>query len=100
MSRKMLRVLAILALALVTFAGSGNAAALRAHAPDNAGLTAIWDSIGAWVRALQIPGLSAIWGGEGSQMDPNGTNPTGNSTTDPGDSTNSDEGSQMDPDGR
>ena len=99
MSRKMLRVLAIFALSL-TFAGSGNAAVLRAHGADDAGLTAVWGAIEAWLYALQVPGLSAIWGGEGSQMDANGTNPDGTPTTDPDGSTNSDEGSQMDPDGR
>lgn len=94
MSRKMLRIFVVLALATLTFAGSAQAAGLGTRSLEPTGLAAVWESIAGWLRTVQgLP--SAMWGNEGSQMDPNGTNTSMhvNEPTDP------DAGSQMDPNG-
>ena len=96
MSRKMLRVLAILA--LVTLTATGAAHASGRPTEETSGLAATWERIAGWLRSM--PGLSGMLGKEGSQMDPNGGPTTkAGSQMDPNGLT-SDEGSQMDPDGR
>jgi hypothetical protein len=82
MSRKMLRVLAILT--LVTLTATGAAHATGRPNEETSGLAATWERIAGWLRS--VPGLPGMLGKAGSQMDPNGLT--------------SDEGSQMDPDGR
>lgn len=81
MSRKMLRVLAILALVTLTATGAAHASG-RAN-EETSGLAATWERIAGWLRS--VPGLSGMLGKEGSQMDPDGM------TTD--------EGPAMDPNG-
>jgi hypothetical protein len=94
MSRPMLRVLAVLALATLTVTGAAHASGRSLSEP--AGLSAAWEWLGGWLR--EAPGLSAMWGEEGGQMDPNGgVPPNAGSQMDPSMST--DEGGIMDPNG-
>jgi len=93
MSRKMLRVLAVLS--LVTLSASTVHASGRSFAGSRAGLTSAWEWIAGWLK--DMPGLSAIWGEEGSSMDPNGTK-TNAGPEDPN-GLRTDEGGAMDPNG-
>jgi hypothetical protein len=97
MSRKMLRVLAILALVTLTATGAAQASGRTFSNEETSGLTATWERIVGWLRS--VPGLPGILGKEGSSMDPNGTTIKAGSQMDPNGLT-SDEGSQMDPNGR
>jgi hypothetical protein len=68
MSRKMLRVLAVLS--LVTLSAATVHASGRSFSRSEAGLTPAWEWIAGWLH--DVTGLSVMWGEEGSQMDPNG----------------------------
>jgi hypothetical protein len=92
MSRKMIRVVVALALVTLTATGSAHAAG-RSLGVETSSLSAAWEWIAGWFRA--VPEMSALIGQEGSSMDPNGG--TGTNAVNPGDP---DEGSQMDPNGR
>ena len=94
MSRKMLRVLTILALATLTVTGAAHASGRSLSEP--AGLSAAWEWLAGWLR--EVPGLSVMWGEEGSSMDPNGTVTNEGGIMDPN-GMSTDEGPAMDPNG-
>lgn len=95
MSRKMLRVLAVLS--LVTLTATTVHASGRSLTSGEPGLKAAWEWIAGWFHG--VPGLSAVWGEEGSQMDPNGgVKADAGSQMDPN-GAKTDEGSSMDPNG-
>jgi hypothetical protein len=95
----MFRAVYALTLVLLTSAGSAHAAgrSLALETPSSL-WSAAWEWMTGWTR--ELPGLSAIWGEEGSSMDPNGgTKINSGNPIDPNSAT-VDEGSQMDPDGK
>jgi hypothetical protein len=94
MSRKMLRVLAILALATLTVTGAAHASGRSLSEP--AGLSAAWEWLAGWFH--EVPGLSVMWGEAGSQMDPNGMSADEGPAMDPN-GLRTDEGGIMDPNG-
>src|ERR671919_3048147 len=95
MSRKMLRVLTILALASLTVTGAAPASGRSLSEP--AGLSAAWEWLAGWLR--EVPGLSVMWGEEGSQMDPNGGTPMNAGPEMDPNGMSTDEGPAMDPNG-
>jgi hypothetical protein len=90
----MLRVLAVLALATLTVTGAAHASGRILSEPT--GLSAAWEWLAGWLR--EVPGLSVIWGEEGSQMDPNGNGTNEGGIMDPN-GMSTDEGGIMDPNG-
>ena len=95
MSRKMLRVLAILALATLTVTGAAHASGRSLSEP--AGLSAAWEWLAGWLR--EVPGLSVMWGEAGPEMDPNGGVPTNSGSQMDPNGMSTDEGGIMDPNG-
>jgi hypothetical protein len=69
MSRKMLRVLAVLSLVTLS-AATVHASGRSLSSPGESAFTSAWEWIAGWFH--NVPGLAAVWGEEGSQMDPNG----------------------------
>src|SRR4051794_37350139 len=100
MSRKMLRVLAVLALVTLTATGSAHAAGRTLSRGETSVLAAAWQGIMGWFHDL--PGLmdpNGLKTDEGSSMDPNGgTKTQARGPLDPRGST-TDEGPAMDPNG-
>lgn len=99
MSRKMFRVVVILALVALTSraAQAMPLAGWNVAGGETLGFSAVWEWAAGWFRSVHVPGLSVMWGNAGPEMDPNGgTHPNGGSPITP----NTDEGPSMDPNGR
>jgi hypothetical protein len=94
----MLRILAVLVLAILTAHGAAHASGRNISGGETAALANAWEWIAGWLRS--VPGLSGMLSKEGSQMDPNGVKTTAGSQMDPnGGIVFPDEGSSMDPNG-
>jgi len=94
MSRKLLRVLAVLS--LVTLSTATVHASGRSLTSGESAVMSVWEWIAGWLH--DGTGLSAVWGEEGSSMDPNGTKTDAGNQMEPS-GLKTDEGSQMDPNG-
>jgi hypothetical protein len=94
MSRKMLRVLAVLS--LVTLSAATVHASRRSLSSGESAVMSAWEWIAGWFH--DGTGLSAVWGEEGSQMDPNGLRTDEGPGMDPN-GLKTDEGRAMDPNG-
>jgi hypothetical protein len=97
MSRKMLRVFAVLVLAILTANGAAHASGRNISGGETPVLAAAWEWIAGWLRSM--PGLSMMRTA-GPEMDPNGLKTDEGSSMDPnGGIVLPDEGSSMDPNG-
>jgi hypothetical protein len=97
MSRKMLRVLAILALVTLTATGAAQASGRTFSNEETSGFATAWDWIAGWFRVL--PGMPPVQSNAGPEMDPNGAQTKEGSQMDPDGRPHLNAGSQMDPDG-
>jgi hypothetical protein len=95
MSRKMLRVLAILTL-VMTATGAAHASGRTFSNEETSGFAIAWEWIAGWFRSVPVP--SRMLSKEGSSMDPNGTAIKAGSQMDPNGGTTN-EGPAMDPNG-
>jgi len=96
MSRKMCRLLTVVALLVLTATAAAQAAGHSVPRTQTRAVTAAWERIAGWFRSL--PGLSVT--GSGAGLDLKTATPPNAGDPPPTNGATSDEGSSMDPNGR